>query len=103
VVNHWDETEVLESEEKPILDIMVRYQPGLTDVIRDWCSEGREITPEMRKLKLGPGESRTIEMTWIPPDIGYGTSVDLFGVFHDQYSETKVSTELCVEDGCAEY
>ncbi len=83
------------------MDILVRYRSGGTNRIMDWWSEGRQITPEMRKLELGPGESKTIEMTWIPPDMIYGIFVDLIGVFHDQHGKTDVWTSLCVEDGCA--
>lgn len=99
VVNHGDETEVLESEEKPILDIKVRYYRG-SDEILWWWSEGREITPEMRRLELASGESKTIQMTWIPSK-GYGPWIQLLGVFNDQYGEhRKYGVDVCVD--CSE-
>ena len=103
VINRGDETEVIESEEGPIMDILVRHRSGSTDLTRDWWSEDRQITPEMRRLELGPGESKTIEMTWVPPDRIYNEPVDLFGILHDQHGKTDAWTYLCVEDGCAEY
>ncbi len=92
-----------ESEEGPIMDILVRYNPGGRDVIRDWWSEGHQITPKMNSFELAPGESRTIEMTWIPPDRIYSQPVGLRGILHDQHGKTDAWTSLCVEDGCAEY
>ena len=101
VVNNGDAEEIREAEEGPIMDILVRYRSGGSNRIMDWWSDGREITPEMRRLELGPSESRTIEMTWIPPDMIYAVFVDLSGVFHGRYRDTDVWTYVCVEDGCA--
>jgi hypothetical protein len=98
VTNDGDDEEFRESEEGPVMDIRVGYRGEISD----WWSDGREITPEMKKLELTPGETRTIEMTWIPPDIDYSTSVDLVGVFRGPHRDTKVHTELCVDDGCAD-
>ena len=104
VVNYGDEIQVLESEEKPILDIWVHYYDGAYEM-EEWWSDGREITPEMKRLQLSPGESKTIEMTWIAWDEGYaaGESVHLLGVFNGQYREVRVTTTVCVDAGCADY
>ena len=66
VKNVGDETEVIEIDDEPVMDILVRQG---SDYKREaWWSDGREVTPEMRRLELAPGESKTIEMTWVPID-----------------------------------
>ncbi len=64
VKNIGDETEIIEIDDEPVMDIIVRQGFNYE---REVCwSDGREITPEMRRLELAPGESKTIEMTWVP-------------------------------------
>jgi len=98
-INDNDETEVIEPKEGPILDILITYH---YDRIDEWWSEGREIPPEMKRIELDPGESITLEMLWIPPDIGYGTGVPIFGKLRSQYGEQRIQIGLCIEDGCTD-
>ena len=64
VKNVGDETEVIEIDDGPVMDIVVgqgfHYEREVS-----W-SDGREITPEMRRLELAPGESKSVEMAWVP-------------------------------------
>ncbi len=64
VKNIGDETEVIEIDDEPVMDILVRQGDHYEREV--YWSDGREITPEMRRLELAPGESKTIEMTWVP-------------------------------------
>jgi hypothetical protein len=102
VINYGDDHEIRKAEEGPVLDILVRYNFGSRN-FEEWWSEGREIMPEMRTLELGPRESKTIEWTWTAWDEDYMAPIDIYGVFHDEYHETKVQTTICIEEGCGEY
>ena len=64
VKNVGDETEVIEIDDGPVMDILVGQGDHYEQEV--YWSDGREITPEMRRLELAPGESKTIEMAWVP-------------------------------------
>ena len=58
------ETQVVELKDQPVLDIVVG---NLTDGQR-W-SAGKPLTPDLTRLELKPGESKSIEMSWIDQPI----------------------------------
>jgi len=97
VDNFGDRTEVIQLEEKqePVMDILVFFGPlGSTTTI--YWSDGREITPEMRRLELAPGESKTIEMTWIPDKWATNESVRISGILNRERMHQDVSVDVCV-------
>lgn len=68
VTNNGTQTEFVELTGQPVLDIIVRNQGP---VVR-W-SDGKSLTPELTRLQLRPGESKTIEMDWIVKQPTSGT------------------------------
>lgn len=71
---------VIELPEASVMDIKIGTGGGS---LRRWVywSDDREITPEMRRLELAPGESKTIEMTWVPSkDDQYAISTPIDGI-----------------------
>jgi hypothetical protein len=61
VTNEGRETVIYDRRDKPVIDI---YIPGGIPKVK-W-SDGKSLTPELTRLELKPGESKTIEMTWSP-------------------------------------
>lgn len=64
VINDGDEGIVIEPDRGPVMDISLRFDP-LTGFPEIHWSDGRKMTPDMERLELGPGESKSIEMTWV--------------------------------------
>ena len=97
VENDGNQTEVIQLEEKqePVMDIRVRFAVGSDWTTLCW-SDGREITPEMRRLELAPGESKTIEMTWIPDEKATNESVRISGILNREPMYQDVSIDICV-------
>ncbi len=62
VMNFGNRVQAIELKDKPILDIVF----GNPDNGRRW-SDGKPLIPDLTRLKLKPGESKTIEMNWIVP------------------------------------
>jgi len=97
VDNFGNRTEIIESENGPVMDIFINTEgpagiPRETDV--QW-SDGRDITPDMRRLELGPGESRTIEMTWIAEQgTGYVAHV-VGGLYDDEHGQFGARVDVC--------
>jgi hypothetical protein len=60
VTNRDSRTQIAELEEQPVLDIIITDQNGE----HRW-SEGKPLTPDLMRLELKPGESKTIEMEWV--------------------------------------
>ena len=89
VRNIGKEVEAIQLEDKLVMDILV----GNGQAER-W-SERREITPDMRRLELGPGESKTIEMTWDPGE-GTGYPVLIKGILRSPQSYQDVMLDICV-------
>jgi len=82
VENPTDQTEVIQLDEKqgPVMDTCIGF--GSADMTIECWSDGREITPEMRRLELAPGESKTIEMTWVPDKKADGYPVSVNGILN---------------------
>jgi|GEM_PF-2147104 len=97
VENIRERTEVIQLEEKqePVMDIFVFFG-RLANTTRIYWSDGREITPEMRRLELAPGESKTIEMTWIPDKWATNESVRISGILNRERMHQDVSIDICV-------
>jgi len=97
VDNFADQIEVIQLEEKqePIMDIRIHFGPlgGITTI---YWSDGREITPEMRRLELAPGESKTIEMTWVPDKRATNNIVWISGMLNREQRSQHVSIDICV-------
>ena len=97
VDNFGDQIEVIQLEEKqePVMDILIGFGPtgGRT---RIYWSDGREISPEMRGLELAPGESKTIEMTWVPDETAEGWIVTVLGILHREHRYQDASVMICV-------
>jgi len=97
VKNTTDRTEVIQLEEKqePVMDIAIHLGPSGDWTTLYW-SDGREITPEMRRLELAPGESKTIEMTWVPDKRATNESVRISGILNRERMHQDVSVDVCV-------
>lgn len=73
LTNNGTQTQSVELNEQSVLDIIIRNQGP---VVR-W-SDGKPFTPDLTRLTLKPGESKTIEMDWTvkQPSIGSVFYVD---------------------------
>ncbi len=94
VINRGDEKQVIEVEDKPVMDIMVTYEKNGDNVPVYW-SDGREVTADMRRLELGPGESKTIEMTWIAEGPRF-SGPDIRGILNDEHRAYKTHFSICI-------
>ncbi len=97
VKNPTDHTEVIQLEEKqePVMDIRIHFGPlGGTTTL--YWSDGREITPEMRRLELAPGQSKTIEMTWVPDKRATNEIVWVSGMLNREQRSQHVPIDICV-------
>jgi len=79
VINHGNQPTVIESPDTPVMDIVVQVVGG-PDVFT-WSSQNPDkIT---HRLEWKPGESKTIELVWIPQSediaVGYYRDVFLYG------------------------
>jgi hypothetical protein len=95
VTNLGDSVLTIQLENKPVLDIQVRYETlnGSTTVEgKQRWSDGKALTPELVYLQLQPGESKTIEMDWIaqPPTRGRNV-VDAQGILQYGVNESDVA------------
>jgi len=76
------------------MDIEVGYS-GQT--IMRW-SDGEEPTPDLNRLELAPGASKTIVMTWVPAPEWKGYPVYVQGLlFKDDQVRQRVQLTICVE------
>lgn len=97
VENTGDQIEVVQLEKGPVMDISVRFGAGSLRTTLYW-SDGREITPEMRRLALAPGESKTIEMIWVPDERATNESVSVDAILHGEYMSMsgQANVTICV-------
>ncbi len=62
----------VDTRDRPILNLCIGNYPGYS---KCWA-DGKALTPELTKLQLKPGESKTIEMKWVAEPAGsYGVGV----------------------------
>jgi len=85
----------LEEKQEPVMDILIGFGPTGGSTRLHW-SDGREITPEMRRLELAPGESKTIEMTWVPDKKAMNNIVWIHGILNREQMYQDVSVDICV-------
>ena len=99
VKNDGDEVEIIEIDEDPVMDILVGQGDHYEREV--WWSDGREITPEMRRLELAPGESKTIEMTWVPIGSSDARAAGIlrYESARGEQEKDQVLIEICV-DSC---
>ncbi len=103
VKNVSDETQVIEIDDGPVMDIVVGQ--GSSYQREAWWSDVNEFTPEMSRLELDPGESRTIEMTWVPigrTDGGNVSDARVAGLLYTvtprgEKERIPISLKICVE------
>ena len=95
VKNTRGKVRVVELEDKPVMDILINIRtPDNNSFPTTYWSDGQDITPEMRRLELAPGESRTIEMQWIAvEDSNY--QAEIVGVMHGEHRDTRVVVGIC--------
>ncbi len=98
VDNFSDQIEVLQLEEKqqPVMDIYISFGAARDSMTTLYWSDGREITPEMRRLELAPGESKTIEMAWLPDEKADRSSVWVDGILNREQMRQYVPIHICV-------
>ena len=62
VTNHSTKAQVFETKDQPVLDIVF----GNPDSPFQRWSNGKALTSDMTHLELKPGESKSVEMDWVP-------------------------------------
>lgn len=82
--NSGSQTAVFQSENKPVLQVFATGRVGSTGQSvwgPEWPGEGK-LTPQLTRLELKPGETKTIvEMTWTPDEQFQGALMWVGGVF----------------------
>ena len=64
--NRGTEPFAVDLHDQPVLDIWVSgLVEGKGAILQRW-SEGKPLTPDVTGLALNPGQSKTLEMDWIP-------------------------------------
>jgi len=98
VENRTDGIEVIQLKEKqePVMDIRIHFGLARHSMTTLYWSDGREITPEMRRLELAPGESKTIEMTWVPDEKADRSPVSVHGILNREQMRQYVPVHICV-------
>lgn len=81
---------VVELKDQPVFDIVVGYP----EVAR-W-SEGKPLTPDLTRIELKPGQSKTIEMQWVAtgPSRAYALFID-----DPRYPDDPVDTNFFIYVG----
>jgi hypothetical protein len=77
-----------ELHDKPVLDIVVAFGDYLTR----W-SDGKELSPDLPRLELKPGEAKTIELDWAATataSSGYANAVFIYNDRPGQYQTASV-------------
>ena len=77
VTNKGARHQVIELNEKPVLDIVI----GNPEKSEKRWSAGRVLTPDQKRLDLAPGESKSIEMDWVAERMPYGVAT-VWGIFN---------------------
>jgi len=106
VENVGEKTKVIELADRPVMDISIGFgtHPGVDPVRIRW-SGGREITPELTRLVLEPGESKTIEMTWVPDEKAKNELAGVAGGLRygeADYQVKSAAVSICIE-ACLEH
>ncbi len=105
VTNEGDQVYLHQVKDGTVMDIDIRYWVAGRDYVDVAWSDGREITPEMQRLELAPGESETIEWTWVAVGEARGKPSLVRGVLRwmnrrDELRKGTVEMTICI-DGCA--
>lgn len=100
VTHTGDQTRVVELADRPVMDIVISFQSWQTQqrTVTRW-SDGQEITEELRRMSWEPGESKTLEMTWVVPELADDTTVRVGGTlrFGEREGEsTGAGVTICV-------
>ena len=70
--NRGTEPFAVDLHDQPVLDLWVSGRvEGKPTILQRW-SDGKPLTPDITGLALQPGQSKTIEMDWIPAASVYG-------------------------------
>lgn len=91
VENHGEETQVFELKDQSVMDICVRIPARVqseNDVVTYWSDTG-SITPEQRRVELGPGESKSITMQWEAPEEADARVVEIGGILREGEEEDR--------------
>ncbi len=93
VTNHGTTTQIVESKEQAVFDIIIRNQGPVVH----W-SDGKALTPDLTKLELKPGESKAINMVWTvkPPSTGNVFYVDAKFAYKPKISESSMPPSILV-------
>lgn len=101
VTNTGKQPIVLESKDKPVMDIVVRVAGG--GVLLSWSE--RNPHQIAHRMEWRPGESKVIELVWIPKqdDVYVGAYHDVFlsGILNDDSIPLQgVGVRLCASNFC---
>ncbi len=83
VTNHGSNVYTVELKDQPVLDIYLSYRTTGETLIR-W-SDGKTLTPDLIRMELKPGESKSIEMRRVTPS-GIGFAGVSAGFYYDERS-----------------
>lgn len=100
VENVGKKTKVIELADRPVMDISIGFRTMGGDQVRIRRSDGREMTPELTRLVLEPGESKTIEMTWVPDERAMNVAAGVAGVLRYGEADYQVNSAallICIE------
>ncbi len=93
VTNASSQTKVVELKDRPVFDMIIGTPQGGD---KRW-SDGKPLTPELTRLELLPGESKSIEMDWVSTGT---TSVAVRFITDKRFQEVPVSTGFVIPTFC---
>lgn len=85
---------IIQLQDKPVLNIQINYRlrSGDPTELKQLWSEGKLLTPELTRLALKPGESKSIEMDWVAQHAaGQSSQIDLRGILRYGEKEADVA------------
>ncbi len=103
VTNDGPQTEVAQADGEPVLDILVSPSGAAEDdksaAIR-W-SDGKSLTPDLTRLELKPGESKSIELQFPFRAEGYSASARF--VYDAAHPKDAIQPSLYLRQFCGGY
>ena len=94
ITNRGLQIHAVELQDRPVLDLCIESYGGYK---KCW-SDGKPLTPDLTRLELKPGESKTIEMKWVAEPSGvYGAGATFA---YDPNTTTGPNVTVGVEGDC---
>ena len=96
VTNNGEQIEFVELKNRPVLDLCISAYGGYN---KCW-SDNKPLTPDLTRLELKPGQSRSIEMKWIAEPAGEFGAGAIYVFSPNARGSTSANVVVGVEGNC---